>query len=53
MISPMARLEVDDLSHGCIHRLDRIDHEMDEMAAWDPVSHIGGKQAAWVYHGRC
>ena len=42
-----------DLNHGCIHRLDGIDHEMDEMAAWDPVSHIGGKQAAWVYHGRC
>jgi hypothetical protein len=29
-----------DLSHGCIHRLDGIDHEMDEMIAWDPVLHV-------------
>ncbi len=33
-----------DLSHGCIHRLDSIDHEMNEMVAWDPVSHGRGKQ---------
>jgi hypothetical protein len=33
-----------DLSHGCIHRLDSIDHEMDEMVAWDPDSHVRGKQ---------
>jgi len=33
-----------DLSHGCIHRLNGIDHEMDEMVAWDPVSHVRGKQ---------
>jgi hypothetical protein len=33
-----------DLSHGCIQRLDGIDHEMDEMIAWDPVSHVRGKQ---------
>ena len=33
-----------DLSHGCIQRLNGIDHEMDDMAAWDPVSHVGWKQ---------
>lgn len=33
-----------DLSHGCIHRLDGINHEMDEMVVWDPVSHVRRKQ---------
>jgi hypothetical protein len=33
-----------DLSNGCIHRLDGIDHEMDDTTAWDPVSHVRGKQ---------
>jgi hypothetical protein len=36
-----------DLRHGCIHRLDSIDQEMDEMSAWDPVPYARGKQ-----HGR-
>ena len=33
-----------DLSHGCIQRLNGIDHEMDDVTAWDPVSHVGRKQ---------
>jgi hypothetical protein len=33
-----------DLSHGCIHRLDGINHEMNEMVAWNPVLHVRGKQ---------
>jgi hypothetical protein len=35
-----------DLSHGCIQRLDGIDHEMDEMVAWNPVSHVRGKHGS-------
>jgi hypothetical protein len=41
-----------DLGHGCIHRLDSIDNEMDKMNAWHPVSHIKGALGR-EYHGRC
>jgi hypothetical protein len=41
-----------DLSRGCIHLVDGIDQEMDEVIAWNPDSHVGGKQQGG-YRGRC
>ena len=41
-----------DLSRGCIHLVDGIDQEMDEVIAWNPDLHVGGKQQGG-YRGRC